>query len=100
MSGVQRMSSFLVLTLLTTLMTVVPASAASGSTAQSGERYDVVLHDDMFVYVIDTVENTKVWADHCKDQLSPRAVVWADIADIPQGQTPSCGELALSLIHI
>lgn len=79
-----------IVTLLGTLLSAVPASAAAG------ERYELVVQDGQYRYVIDRTENSKTWAGHCSDEVlgsTPNAVTWNDIKDLTQESTPECPEL-------
>ena len=85
---------------LATGSTAEAVANQSESAAQS--RYELVVQDDMYRYVLDTINNTRAWAGHCNNAVlnaTPSAVTWSDIIDMPDEPTPSCDVLTARLAN-
>ncbi len=80
----------LVLAGLAALLVPGPASAVTDN------RYELVVQDGQYRYVVDHTNNAKAWAGHCTDQqlgATPTSVTWNDIKTLAQESTPDCTEL-------
>ena len=79
---------------LATLLTPVVGGTPTVWASATSDRYEVVLQDDEYLYVLDNDANTKTWASHCADELgTARAVTWDDLKDVSETETPSCDVL-------
>ena len=88
----------LVLLVAVGLVAAVLAAASPAASAMDG-RYELVLQDGEYRYLLDSQLNSRAWAGHCTDAElgvgTPRPVTWSDISGVNQEDpTPSCDELA------
>lgn len=88
-----RATPFLVAWILMIAFSSVIVSVPTASAAP-GDRYEFVLQDGSWWYVLDNEQNSRAWAGHCVSQLgSYEDVVWNDISGMSQETTPGCSEL-------
>ena len=72
-----------------------PLPQPAQTQAATSGRYEVVIQDDTYWFVLDSVENTKTWAGHCEEvHAGARAVTWNDVKDLVETPTPSCDEIS------